>query len=110
MHNRTIVDDAFKRAGVFARPVIETNSVLTLGLTVLVGDVCSILPGTLVNVMRGYGELEGVPLKTPEIRIPIGFIYAKSQRRSHALQAALDMAIDPIWVTHFRDHSGWLKP
>jgi len=53
MHNRTIVDAAFKQAGLTIKPVIETNSILTLGLTVLVGEISSILPGTLIGVLRG---------------------------------------------------------
>ncbi len=55
MHNRTIVDATFKQIGIPVQPVIETNSILTLGLTVLVGEVCSILPGALVAVLRGCG-------------------------------------------------------
>lgn len=108
MHNRAIVDEALKQAGMDIKPVIETNSVLTLGLTVLVGEVSSILPGALVGVLRGYPELEAVPLVAPEVLTPIGFMFAVTDRPSHALGAALDMANDSAWRQHVASHSGLL--
>jgi DNA-binding transcriptional LysR family regulator len=109
MHNRAIVDAAFRQAGVAARPAIQTNSILALGLTVLVGEVCSILPGALVGVLRGARELEAVALESPEVCTPIGFLYAQTDRPTRALQAALDMAKSPDWHQHVRAHSGWLQ-
>lgn len=109
MHNRAIVDAAFRQAGVAIKPVIETNSVLTLGMSVLVGEVSSILPGALVDVLRGYPELEAVPLVEPEVLTPIGFMFAFTDRPSHTLRAALDMAIDPTWQHHVRSHTGLLQ-
>lgn len=109
MHNRAIVDDAFKKAGIGIKPVIETNSVLTLGLSVLVGEVSSILPGALVGVLRGYSELEAVPLIEPEVLTPIGFMFVFSDRPSHTLRAALDLAKDPMWQEHITAHTGLMR-
>lgn len=110
MHNRAIVDAAFKQAGAKkVKPVIETNSILTLGLSVLVGKVSSILPGALVDVLRGYAELEAVPLTGPEVQTPIGFMFAGTDRPSHALRAAIDMASDPVWQQHVTAHAGLLQ-
>ncbi|BCO26434.1 HTH-type transcriptional regulator CynR [Rhodoferax lithotrophicus] len=109
MHNRTIVDATFKQLGLRIQPVIETNSILTLGLTVLVGDVCSILPGALVAVLRGYAELEAVPLVEPDVLTPIGFMWAGSDRPSNAMRSALRMADDPQWLTHVMAHVGLLQ-
>ena len=108
MHNRAIVDAAFLQAGVSVQPVIETNSILTLGLSVLVGEVNSILPGALVAVLTGYSELEAVPLCSPDVLTPIGFMYAVTDRPSHTLRAALEMAQDPDWSHHVRSHTGLL--
>jgi DNA-binding transcriptional LysR family regulator len=109
MHNRAIVDAAFKQAGAKVKPVIETNSILTLGLSVLVGEVNSILPGALVGVLRGYPELEAVPLVGPEVLTPISFMFACTDRPSHTLRAALDMANDPTWQLHVTSHTGLLQ-
>jgi DNA-binding transcriptional LysR family regulator len=108
MHNRAIVDAAFLQAGVKVQPVIETNSILTLGLSVAVGEVSSILPGALVGVLRGYTELEAVPLSDPDVLTPIGFMYGVTDRPSHTLRAALEMAQDPAWSHHVRSHTGLL--
>lgn len=109
MHNRSIVDAAFKQAGVMVQPAIETNSILTLGVTVLVGEVSSILPGALVGVLRGYPELEAVPLTAPAVLTPIGFMHASTERPSHALRVALDMARAPGWTQDLGAHTGLLQ-
>jgi DNA-binding transcriptional LysR family regulator len=104
MHNRSIVDAAFGPAAASIQPAIETNSILTLGLSVLVGDVSSILPGALVDVLRSHGELEAVPLDAPVVLTPIGFMFATTDRP--ALAAALAMARDDAWLEHLAAHTG----
>ena len=109
MHSRTIVDAAFAEAGVVVKPVIETNSILTLALSVAVGDkVCSVLPGALIDVVRGYRELEALPLVSPEVRTAIGFMLQGSDRSSHTLDAAKAMAQDATWLRHAVAHSSLL--
>jgi DNA-binding transcriptional LysR family regulator len=106
MHNRAIVEDAFRQAGVKITPVIETNSIMALGLTVLSGKVCSILPGALVHMLKDYHELEALPLRAPEVLTPIGFMYPFNDRPSHALRAALNMASDPAWLQIVAENIG----
>lgn len=109
MHNRTIVENAFIEAGVVSRPAIETNSILTLALSVVEGDVCTVMPGALVGAVRGYRELEALPLIGPEVRTAIGFIAQGSDRRSRTLEAALTLAQDASWLRHAAAHSGLLS-
>lgn len=109
MHNRSLVDQAFAQAGAVVRPVMETNSVLTLALSVLAGDVCSVLPGALVGAVRAQGELEALPLVAPEMVTPVGFIYLAKARASRALEAALALAQDAQWLAHAARHSGALQ-
>jgi DNA-binding transcriptional LysR family regulator len=108
MHNRTIIESALVTAGVFVNPAIETNSILTLALAVVEGQVCTIMPGALVGAVRGYRELEALPLVDPAVRTPIGFMAQGSVRPSRALQAAIEMAEDPEWRRHVAAHSGLL--
>ncbi|MES2975762.1 MAG: LysR family transcriptional regulator [Pseudomonadota bacterium] len=108
MHNRTIIDSAFVTAGVPVKPAIETNSILTLALSVVAGNVCSVMPGALVGAVRGYRELEALPLTSPDVRTPIGFMMQASVRPSRALEAALAMAQDGGWLRHAAAHSGLL--
>jgi DNA-binding transcriptional LysR family regulator len=109
MHNRTIVDAAFTLAGVPVMPAIETNSILTMALSVVAGRVCSVMPGALVGTVRGYPELEALPLVGPDIRTPIGFISHSTVQPSRALQAALALAQDDAWLRHAAAHSGLLR-
>ncbi|SFB68721.1 DNA-binding transcriptional regulator, LysR family [Polaromonas sp. OV174] len=110
MHNRSLVDRAFAAVGATVQPVMETNSVLTLALSVLASDVCSVLPGALVGAVRSQGELEALPLVAPEMVTPVGFIHLANSRASRALEAALALAQEARWLQHAAQHSGSLKP
>ena len=109
MHNRTIVDAAFAEAGVTVQPIIETNSLLTLALSVVAGEVCSILPGAMLDTVRGYAELEAQPLHGPVVLTPIGFMMPHSLRMSHTQLAASILASDEAWLKHAAQHSGLLS-
>lgn len=109
MHNRTIVDAAFRQAGVEVRPAIETNSIVTMVLSVLDGEVCAVLPGALMALVRGYAGLEALPLREPELRTPIGFMVAKAARPSRVLEAALTLAQDGAWLRHAAAQGGLLS-
>jgi DNA-binding transcriptional LysR family regulator len=108
MHNRTIIDSAFLAAGTPIKPSIETNSILTLALSVVAGEVCSVMPGALVGTVRNYRELEALPLTSPDVRTPIGFMTQSGVRSSRALDAAGAMAQEPAWLRHAAAHSGLL--
>jgi DNA-binding transcriptional LysR family regulator len=108
MHNRTIIDSAFVTAGAPIKPAIETNSILTLALSVVTGAVCAVMPGALVSTTRNYRELEALPLTSPDVRTPIGFMAQAGVRSSRALEAALAMAQDAAWLRHAAAHSGLL--
>jgi len=109
MHNRTIVDRAFKSAGQKVSPAIETNSTLTLLITVAAGKVCAVLPGALLGSTLGYRELEALPLSSPQIEVPIALMLHASNRPSRALEAALALAQDPAWLSQARQHAGRMQ-
>lgn len=108
MHNRSIVDSVFAKLDVSVKPVMETDSILALALSVVAGDVCSVLPGALVGAVRSYAELEALPLVQPEVSTPVGFITLGKASASRALQAALALARDGHWLRHAAPHSGAL--
>jgi DNA-binding transcriptional LysR family regulator len=109
MHNRTIVDNAFKAAGFDVKPAIETNAIVSVVLSVLDGDVCAVLPGALVALVRGYPGLEALPLREPEVRTPIGFMVVGGTRPSRTLEAALTLAQDGAWLRHAAAQGGLLS-
>jgi DNA-binding transcriptional LysR family regulator len=100
MHNRTITDGAFAAAGVAVKPALETNSVLALAMSALEGGLCAILPGALVGAVRGYRQLEALPLIEPDVSTPIGFMSQASVRPSRVMEAALVLAQDEAWLHH----------
>jgi DNA-binding transcriptional LysR family regulator len=106
MHNRTTVDAAFRAAGAQPSPAIETNSVLALAVSVLAGRVSSVMPGALVDAVRGYRELEALPLVSPQVEVPIGFMVREGSRLSRTLEAALALADDPVWRREVGRHAG----
>lgn len=108
MYNRHIVDGAFIEVGVKVRPVLETNSLLTLALSAVGGAVCCVMPGALVGAVRAYRELEARPLNSPEVCTPIGFMVQTAERHSRPLEAALTLAQDAAWLRHAAAHSGLL--
>ncbi|WP_296509099.1 LysR substrate-binding domain-containing protein [Rhodoferax sp.] len=106
MHNRTIVDASFSAAGCAPRVVMETNSILTMALSVVAGQVCSVMPGALVSTVRGYRELEAAPLVSPQIQTPISFMAQSAVRPSRAMEAALQLVQDGAWLRHVATHTG----
>jgi len=110
MHNRSLVDGAFRSAGASVQPAMETDSVLTLALSVVAGGVCSVLPGALVDAVRGHDGLEALPLTGPVLTTPIGFMSHRQVQPTRALDAALALAQDDGWLQHAAAHSGLLQP
>jgi DNA-binding transcriptional LysR family regulator len=108
MHNRTIVDRAFAQAGATPKPVIETNSILTLAVSVRAGRVSSIMPGALVDAVQGYDDLEALPLTEPHIEVPIAFMVHDNNRPCRTLEAALSFAGEPEWQSEVAQHAGSL--
>ena len=108
MHNRSLVDGAFRSAGATVHPAMETDSVLTLALSVVAGELCSVLPGALVDAVRGYDGLQALPLVGPVLTTPIGFMSHRQVQPTRALDAALDLAQDADWLRHATAHSGLL--
>ena len=98
MHNRSIVDAAFREAGCEVTPAMQTNSIVSIVFSVLDGEVCTVLPGALMALARGHPGLEARPLREPDVRTPIGFMVATGTRHSRALAAALALATDPAWL------------
>jgi len=98
MHNRNIIDRAFASVGVTLQPAIESNSTVTLVSSVLSGRVCSILPRAWLTLLPGGVALEACPLHEPLIEVPMAFMLHASNRPSHTLAVALQMAQDPAWM------------
>ncbi|MFI4929725.1 MAG: LysR substrate-binding domain-containing protein [Burkholderiales bacterium] len=98
MHNRAIVEQAMRSAGVEPHPALETNSVLALVSALGEGSLAAVLPGALLDVASGLTTLQVQPLVEPTVRTPIGFMTAAAARTTPALRAALALAQDANWL------------
>jgi DNA-binding transcriptional LysR family regulator len=109
MHNRALMDRMFALVGQPVIPVIETNSIMTLILTVVAGSVCSIMPGSLVSLSDGFAQIEARPLVNPDIDIPISFITPRTDRTSRVVLAAIEFAQSQDWLDEVKRHTGNLN-
>lgn len=98
MHNRSIVEEAMRSAGVQVRPALETNSVLALVSALIDGALAAVLPGALLEVAKGLTPLRVSPLVEPTVRTPIGFMSLAPERATPVLHAALEQARDAQWL------------
>jgi DNA-binding transcriptional LysR family regulator len=105
MHNRSIIDRAFAAAGVRPQAAIETNSIVTLSLSVLAGRVHSIMPGTLVGLVQDTPGLEAAALESPSVSVPVAFLTHDVGPPSRTLAAALALAQEPEWLQLARHHA-----
>ena len=105
MHNRALMDRMFALVGSPVSPVIETNSIMTLTLSVVAGQVCSIMPGSLLSLSNGYAQLEARPLVNPDAVIPVSFITPKAERYSRVLLAAIEFAQNQDWLEEVSRHT-----
>jgi DNA-binding transcriptional LysR family regulator len=117
MHQRALVDDAFRQAGVLPAPVpvMQTNSVLALVLAVRAGGadragggLASVLPGSLVDTVREQPGLLAQPLVAPVVGTPVAFLSNRAGQPTLALQAALALARSADWLAEVGLHSGTL--
>jgi DNA-binding transcriptional LysR family regulator len=92
MHNRQIVERAFRQAGVQVTPVIETNSVLALMLCVAAGEVSGVVPGSLVASTPAGAGFMARPLIQPKVVTSVGLLVLAESARSRTLQIAVDFA------------------
>ncbi len=109
MHNRAIVDRAFRSAGARVQAAIETDNVLAL-LQPLLGDtpgaLATILPGALVATLRHLPTLQVRPLVSPLLETPIGLLTASHVQPTPALAAALELAREAEWLAEVQGCTG----
>lgn len=74
MQNRRILDATFLEVGAVPRPVIETNSVLTLSALLRTGKWSSILPHTFLKLVGEVPGLRSLPLVQPVLTHSVGLV------------------------------------
>ena len=101
MHNRAIVDSAFREAGCTVRPAMDTNSINTLTSAIRAGALAGVLPDVTLELLHG-GAFEARPLTEPALETPLGFMSYRTDRVSRALEAAIALVQDEDWLASLR--------
>lgn len=74
-------------------------------------DAAGSLREVLTTLATGYeasGGGQASPLVSPAVETPIGFMVVKTDRPTHTLHAALELARDTVRLRHAASHSGML--
>lgn len=94
MRNRRLVDAAFAATGHVPRPVVETNSILTLHTAVVGGIGASVAPGQLLLSLAPRPELVALELREPESAHPVGLLMADRDPPSPLARALAETAAE----------------
>lgn len=105
MHNRFVVDRAFAEAGAEVRPVMETNSVSALVMSIG-GGTCTILPGALLPIVPRGAGMEIRALVEPQVTTAVSIIRMAGTTPSGAIEAALAFARSDAWAADLRAFLG----
>jgi DNA-binding transcriptional LysR family regulator len=108
MQNRRIIDRAFQAIGEQVRPVIETNSLLTMMSHVRLGGWSSIVPQSLLLLTGISNGLKALPMSEPDPIHTIGLVHADRDPTAGlvaafiaaARQQKLQQRIDAVWQQH----------
>jgi len=92
MQNRRIIDGYLAQAGVEAKPVLESDSMIAIVSHVLMGTCCGILPEKIVSIFEPAGEIRSIPLVEPDASQMIGAVAAEREPHTPMIDALLKCA------------------
>jgi DNA-binding transcriptional LysR family regulator len=93
MHNRAIIDEAFRQAGVSPRVSVETNTISVLYALVSSGELCSVMP---ISALPDYFHGRNItihPLDPPH-SATVGMLRLRQKVDSPLLAAAWQLAVN----------------
>ncbi|WP_342554339.1 LysR family transcriptional regulator [Paenibacillus sp. FSL R7-0652] len=93
--HRAQAEDFLKTQGVHSLNVMEYGTLATIIDGVTAGLGVSLLPRSSVVQAASRGEVEIVSLPDPYSRLEVGFVYARGEHSSNALQALVEIMTVP---------------
>ena len=109
MYHRSIVEQAFRQAGVKVSPVLESNSTNALIVAISYGQTASIMPGALVATLINEPNIQAHPLIAPEEVVEQGLIYSSHETLPFLSSLILDLAQKPEWKSELSLYAGNLS-
>lgn len=92
MQNRRIIDTQFHAVGARANAVMETNSLVTLWSSLLIGQLSTVVPQTFLLLFDRRPDLVSIPLVEPEVFHTLGLVAANREPLAPLPRALLDFA------------------
>ena len=105
MHNRKLIDIFFAKNNIKINPVMQTDSIFSLLLTVYTGQLSTILSGPTANFAKINGELEIRELVEPAETTAIGIMIPAGNRLSIVQNAAKTFSKSQGWKKILNDIS-----
>jgi hypothetical protein len=105
MHNRKLIDIFFAKNNIKINPIMQTDSIFSLLLTVYTGQLSTILSGPTANFAKINGELEIRELVGPAETTAIGIMIPAGNRLSIVQNAAKTFSKSQGWKKILNDIS-----
>ena len=98
MHNRKLIDVFFKKNNVDIEPVMQTDSIFSLLLSVQSSDLATVLSGPTAKFAKINKELSVRELTDPAESTAIGIMIPSSNRLSIVQYAVEECASSDKWA------------
>jgi len=104
MHERKIMDQAFKSAGRQPRPQMESNSIFQLAFHVMSGEVATIVPESFTQTNNAFGGTREKVIKNPTVSQKIGLVWAKGTPIQPMAKATIELMEEAIKAGQLQGH------
>ncbi len=98
MHNRKLIDIFFKKNNIEIEPVMQTDSIFSLLLSIQSSDLATILSGPTAKFAKINPELSVRELTDPAEGTAIGIMIPSSNRLSIMQYAVEEFATSDKWA------------
>jgi DNA-binding transcriptional LysR family regulator len=94
MHERQLIDDAFKQAGVHPEPRVQSDSIVNLAFHVMQGEMATIVPSHFVHASEVFTRARVIRLVRPEVSRDIGLVWVEGDPMLPMAKALLETLKD----------------
>lgn len=94
MHERQLIEAAFKRVGVQPEPRVEADSIVNLAFHVMQGEMATIIPSHFEHAINVFPRTRAIRLVKPEVTRDVGLVWVEGDPMLPMAKAFLDTLKD----------------
>lgn len=94
MHERQLIDDAFRQEGVQPEPRVQSDSIVNLAFHVMQGEMATIVPSHFVHASEVLTRARVIRLVRPEVSRDIGLVWVEGDPMLPMAKALLETLKD----------------